>query len=105
MTIKEAGKRVFIYKDIKCINLGYYSGTSCIITPINKNISRDDKTVDEKFWKKGHPDNNIQKIINSQPVDERSSYYYAVADWAPVTLSEEEETRNEKYLFPSIESL
>ena len=54
---------------------------------------------------KGHPDNNIKKIINSQPVDERSSYYYAVADWAPVTLSEEEETRNEKYLFPSIESL
>lgn len=108
MTIKEAEKRVFIYKDIKCINLGCYSGSSCIITPINKNISRDDKTVDAKFWKiDSHPDNNVQRVINSQPIGERSSYYYAIPDHTPVTLfkEKEEETRNEKYLFPLIESL
>ena len=108
MTIKEAEKRVFIYKDIKCINLGYYSNNCCIITPINKNISRDDKTVDREFWKLSiHPDKNVQKVMDSQPVGERSSYYYAIPDHTSVTLfkEKEEETRNEKYLFPSIESL
>lgn len=106
ITIKEAGKGVFIYKDVECINLGYYSEGCCIITPINKNIGRDDKTIDGKFWKMTiHPNPNVQKLMNNQPVHERSSYYYALLDWIPVVLSQEEENKNEKYLFPPISSL